>query len=103
VYKRQLEVIPKTLTENAGYDPVDLMSALRSKNGEGHHNFGININTAKADDMIRLGVIEPFRVKAQSLKASFEATAMILRIDDVVAASKKKEEKGKKEAPEFEG
>jgi thermosome len=97
-FAEALEVIPKTLTENAGYDPVDLMSALRSKHGEGHHNFGININTAKADDMIRLGVIEPFRVKAQSLKASFEATAMILRIDDVVAASKKKEEKGKKEA-----
>ncbi len=97
-----LEVIPRTLAENAGYDPVDLMSALRSKHAENGYSYGINIYTAKVDDMLRLGVIEPFRVKAQALKASFEAAAMILRIDDVVAASKKKEEKGKKETPELE-
>jgi thermosome len=97
-----LEVIPRTLAENAGYDPVDLMSALRSRHAENGHSYGINIYTAKVDDMLKLGVIEPFRVKAQALKASFEAAAMILRIDDVVAASKKKEEKGKKETPELE-
>jgi chaperonin GroEL (HSP60 family) len=54
--------------------------------------------TGKVDDMFQVGVIEPLKVKVQALKSSFEASAMILRIDDVIAASKKKEEekKGKK-------
>jgi thermosome len=99
-----LETIPKTLAENAGLDPVDIMSSLRSKHVDAGYKYGINVFTGKVDDMISLGVIEPYKVKAQALKSSFEAAAMILRIDDVVAASKKKEEKGKKESetPEFD-
>ncbi|MEM0382346.1 MAG: thermosome subunit beta [Nitrososphaerota archaeon] len=99
-----LEVIPKTLAENAGLDPVDIMSALRSRHVDGGYRYGINVFSGKVDDAISLGIIEPYKVKAQALKSSFEAAAMILRIDDVVAASKKKEEKGKKESetPEFD-
>ncbi|GBC70971.1 60 kDa chaperonin [Candidatus Calditenuaceae archaeon HR02] len=99
-----LETIPKTLAENAGLDPVDIMSSLRSKHVDAGYRYGINVFSGKVDDMISLGVIEPYKVKAQALKSSFEAAAMILRIDDVVAASKKKEEKGKKESetPEFD-
>ncbi|MEM0445188.1 MAG: thermosome subunit beta [Nitrososphaerota archaeon] len=96
-FAEAIEAIPKTLAENAGLDPVDIMSTLRSKHVDKGQNYGINIYNGKVEDMISLGVIEPFKVKAQALKSSFEATAMILRIDDVVAASKKKEEKGKKE------
>lgn len=92
-----LEIIPRTLAENAGLDPVDIMSSLRSKHVDAGYKYGINIYNGKIEDMISLGVIEPYKVKAQALKSSFEAAAMILRIDDVVAASKKKEEKGKKE------
>ncbi len=99
-----LETIPKTLAENAGLDPVDIMSSLRSKHVDAGYRYGINVFSGKVEDMISLGVIEPYKVKAQALKSSFEAAAMILRIDDVVAASKKKEEKGKKESetPEFD-
>ncbi|MEM0482802.1 MAG: thermosome subunit beta [Nitrososphaerota archaeon] len=99
-----LETIPKTLAENAGLDPVDIMSSLRSKHVDAGYKYGINVFSGKVDDMVSLGVIEPYKVKAQALKSSFEAAAMILRIDDVVAASKKKEEKGKKESetPEFD-
>ncbi len=92
-YADALEIVPKTLAENSGLDPVDIMSSLRNKHAEDGLNYGINIFNGKIEDMFSLGVIEPIRVKAQALKSSFEASAMILRIDDVIAASKKKEEK----------
>ncbi|MCS7145279.1 MAG: thermosome subunit beta [Nitrososphaerota archaeon] len=102
-FAEALEVIPRTLAENAGLDPVDIMSSLRSKHVDAGYTHGINIYNGKIEDMISLGVIEPFKVKAQALKSSFEAAAMILRIDDVVAASKKKEEKKKEgETPELD-
>ncbi len=92
-YADALEIVPKTLAENSGLDPVDIMSSLRNKHAENGISYGINIFNGKIEDMYSLGVIEPVRVKAQALKSSFEAAAMILRIDDVIAASKKKEEK----------
>ncbi len=97
-FAEALEIIPKTLAENAGLDPIDIMTALRNKHAENGISYGINLLTGKADDMFQVGVIEPLKVKVQALKSSFEASAMILRIDDVIAASKKKEEekKGKK-------
>jgi thermosome len=107
-FAEALEIIPKTLAENAGLDPIDIMTALRNKHAENGISYGINLMTGKVDDMFQVGVIEPLKVKVQALKSSFEAAAMILRIDDVIAASKKKEEekKGKKgeetETPEFD-
>jgi thermosome len=97
-FAEALEIIPKTLAENAGLDPIDIMTALRNKHAENGISYGINLMTGKVDDMFQVGVIEPLKVKVQALKSSFEASAMILRIDDVIAASKKKEEekKGKK-------
>jgi len=92
-YADALEIVPKTLAENSGLDPVDIMSSLRNKHAEDGLSYGINIFNGKIEDMFSLGVIEPIRVKAQALKSSFEAAAMILRIDDVIAASKRKEEK----------
>ncbi len=99
-FAEALEIIPKTLAENAGLDPIDIMTTLRNKHAENGISYGINLITGKVDDMFQVGVIEPLKVKVQALKSSFEASAMILRIDDVIAASKKKEEekekKGKK-------
>ncbi|MCS7094469.1 MAG: TCP-1/cpn60 chaperonin family protein [Thaumarchaeota archaeon] len=94
-YAEALEAIPKTLSENSGLDPIDIMTALRNRHAENGITYGINVFTGKVEDMFANGVIEPIRVKVQALKSSFEATAMILRIDDVIASSKKKEEKGK--------
>ncbi|MFX1574461.1 MAG: thermosome subunit beta [Promethearchaeota archaeon] len=88
IYANALEIIPKTLVENAGYNPVDLIVELRSKHEseEGNSN-GINIDTGKPDDMIKLGVLEPLSVLTQAIQSATEVSSMILKIDDVIAAS----------------
>jgi len=84
-----LEVIPKTLADNAGLDPIDIMVALRSahekKEGFAH---GVDVFDGKVKDMKKQGVLEPVRVKEQAIKSAAEAASMILRIDDVIAAAK---------------
>ena len=88
IYANALEIIPKTLVENAGYNPVDLIVELRSKHEseEGNSN-GINIDTGKPDDMVKLGVLEPLSVLTQAIQSATEVSSMILKIDDVIAAS----------------
>jgi len=93
-----LQSIPRALAENAGLDPVtvvvDLMALHEKPEGLG---YGINVFTGKPEDMFKLGVIEPASVKANAIKAATEAATLILRIDDIIAASKlEKEEKEKK-------
>ncbi len=88
IYANALEIIPKTLVENAGYNPVDLIVELRSKHESDKGNsYGINIDTGKPDDMIELGVIEPLMVLTQAIQSATEVASMILKIDDVIAAS----------------
>ncbi|MHC1564127.1 MAG: thermosome subunit beta [Candidatus Hecatellaceae archaeon] len=88
-----LEVIPKALAENAGLDPIDIMVDIRAKhekpNGLG---WGVDVFAGKTTDMWRQGVIEPKSVKEQAIKSAVEAAAMILRIDDLIAAAKMKTE-----------
>ena len=83
-----LEIIPRTLAENAGLDPIDMLVELRSEHENGHKTYGLNVFEAKAVDMLEVGVIEPMRVKTQAIASAAEAAVMILRIDDVIAASK---------------
>ncbi|MEM2866353.1 MAG: thermosome subunit beta [Candidatus Hadarchaeales archaeon] len=85
-----LEVIPKTLAENAGMDSVDILVELRAKHAkqEGKY-YGVDVYNGKIEDMKKLGVVEPLRVKTQAIKSAAEAAIMILRIDDVIAAAKK--------------
>ncbi len=82
-----LEVIPRTLAENAGLDLLDTMVAMRAahekKNGL---RMGVNVFEGGVIDMLKEGVIEPMVVKRQAIKSSIEVASMILRIDDVVAA-----------------
>ena len=88
IYANALEIIPKTLVENAGYNPVDLIVELRSKHEAGNGNsFGINMETGKPDDMEKLGIIEPLMVLSQAIQSATEVASMILKIDDVIAAS----------------
>ncbi|MFX0059824.1 MAG: thermosome subunit beta [Candidatus Hodarchaeota archaeon] len=88
VYANALEIIPKTLVENAGHNPVDLIVELRSKHESGDGNsFGINIETGRPDNMTKLGVIEPLSVLTQAIQSATEVASMILKIDDVIAAS----------------
>ncbi|UCB61372.1 MAG: TCP-1/cpn60 chaperonin family protein [Candidatus Bathyarchaeota archaeon] len=87
-----IEIIPKTLSENAGLEPIDILVDLRAahEKQKGYLK-GVNVFTGKIDNMERSGVIEPMAVKEQAIKSATEAASMILRIDDVIAATKPKE------------
>jgi thermosome len=89
-----IEIVPKTLAENAGLEPIDILVALRSAHEKTKgYLMGVDVFTGKIVDMQGKGVIEPSRVKEQAVKSAAEAASMILRIDDVIAATKPKEEK----------
>lgn len=81
-----IEVIPRTLAENAGLDEIDILLSLRRAHKKGKTTAGVNVYTGKVEDMVANNVIEPLRVGTQELKAATEAATMILRIDDVIAA-----------------
>src|SRR6056297_532308 len=81
-----LEVIPRTLAENAGLDPLDSLVDLRSKHDGGDVAAGLDAYTGDLIDMQEEGVVEPLRVKTQAIESATEAATMILRIDDVIAA-----------------
>jgi len=83
-----VEIIPRTLAENAGLDPIDTLVELRAAHEQGKKNYGINLTTGKIEDALEMGVIEPLKVKTQAIKSAAEAAEMILRIDDVIAAGK---------------
>ncbi|HWQ67822.1 MAG TPA: thermosome subunit alpha [Methanospirillum sp.] len=83
-----LEIIPRTLAENAGLDPIDMLVALRSSHEKGQTRMGLNVFEGKPVDMFKEGVIEPLRVKTQAISSASEAAAMILRIDDIIASAK---------------
>ncbi|KPV63665.1 MAG: Thermosome subunit beta [Candidatus Bathyarchaeota archaeon BA2] len=88
-----MEIVPKTLAENAGLEPIDILVGLRSTHEKPKmHLMGVDVFTGKIVDMYKNGVIEPLRVKEQAMKSATEAASMILRIDDVIAATKPKEE-----------
>jgi thermosome len=83
-----LEIIPRTLAENAGLDAIDMLVAIRAAHEGGKKNFGLDVFEGKPVDMLKAGVIEPLRVKTQAISSASEAAVMILRIDDVIASSK---------------
>jgi len=92
-FANAMEIVPKTLAENAGLDPIDILVALRSAHEKARGQvMGVDVFTGKVIDMHENGVIEPVRVKEQAIKSAAEAASMILRIDDVIAATKPKEE-----------
>ncbi|MBW2995021.1 thermosome subunit, partial [Candidatus Woesearchaeota archaeon] len=86
-FAETLEVIPKTLAENAGIDPIDVLTELKSHHNKGTKWAGINVFTGKAMDAFKKGVIEPLKIKTQAVKSASEVAVMILRIDDVIAGS----------------
>ena len=86
-YAEALEIIPLTIAENAGMDPIDTMVALRAKHSQGKKWTGIDARNTRVADMFSLDIIEPVAVKEQIIKSATEAACMILRIDDVIASS----------------
>lgn len=87
-YAQALEVIPRTIAENAGLDMVDAVVALRAAHDSGCQTAGVDVRTGEAVDMEVAGVVEPLRVKTQAISSATEAAVMILRIDDIIASSK---------------
>jgi len=82
-----MEIIPKALTENAGFDPIDVLVELRSAHDKETGKYmGINVFTGKVENSIDNGVIEPIVVKIQAVKSAAESASMILRIDDVITS-----------------
>ncbi len=82
-----VEVIPRTLAENGGLEPIDILVELRSVHDKDDGKYkGINVFTGKLQDSIANGVIEPIMVKEQAIKSAAESAALILRIDDVITA-----------------
>jgi len=87
-FAESLEVIPLALAENAGMDPIDTLTELRSKQAKGSKWSGIDARSAKIVDMSKLDIVKPLSVKEQIIKSATEVASMILRIDDVIASSK---------------
>ena len=85
-FAEAVEVIPLTLAENAGLDPIDVMVALRAEHEKSANKyFGIEVTTGKIKNMLDLLVLEPLRVKQQVIKSATEAANMILKIDDLIS------------------
>lgn len=85
-FAESLEVVPKTLAENAGLDSIDSLVDLRNAQEKSAY-MGLDVFTGDVTDMKDAGVIEPKRVKKQALQSASEAAEMILRIDDVIASA----------------
>ncbi len=82
-----LEVVPRTLAENAGLDPIDSLVELRARHDGGDVHAGLDPETGEAIDMFDEGVVEPVPVKQQAVNSATESAVMILRIDDVISAN----------------
>ena len=81
-----IEVIPRALSENAGMDPIEIIGELNQMYKDKKFTYGVNPIEGKIDDMKKLGVMEPVRVKRQAILSASEAASILLRIDDVVSA-----------------
>jgi len=91
-YAEAMEIVPRTLAENAGFDAIDKIVELKNAH-EKNKNAGLNGYTGEIMDMYKLGVVEPMRVKIQAIRSATDAASLILRIDDVMASTKKKPER----------
>lgn len=91
-YAEAMEIVPKTLAENAGFDAIDKIVELKNAH-EKNKNAGLNAYTGEIMDMYKLGVVDPTRVKIQAIRSATDAASLILRIDDVMASTKKKPER----------
>ncbi len=89
-FSEAFESVPTTLAENAGLDPIDIISELRARHDKGEIWAGVEVHDGKVRDMKEVGVFEPLAVKKQIIKSATEAASMILKIDDIIASGKMK-------------
>ncbi|HLD79557.1 MAG: thermosome subunit [Candidatus Staskawiczbacteria bacterium RIFCSPHIGHO2_01_FULL_41_41] len=93
-FAEAMEVIPRTLAENAGLDPIDVLTQLRAAHDNGQVRAGVNVFTGGVMDAWAEGVIEPLKVKTLALSSAAEVAEMILRIDDVIMGKKQEMPRG---------
>ncbi|MBI4440891.1 TCP-1/cpn60 chaperonin family protein [Candidatus Woesearchaeota archaeon] len=93
-FANALEIIPRTLAENAGLDPIDLLTELKAAHDKDKKWFGVDVFTGKVVDSWKAGVIEPLKIKVQAIQSASEVAIMILRIDDVIAGGPRDAGKG---------
>ena len=87
-FAEAVEIIPRTLAENSGLDPIDKLVELKAAHERGEKNAGLDVYANKVVDMWKEGVIEPLRTKRQSVESAVEAAVMILKIDDVISSKR---------------
>ena len=87
-FAQALESIPETLAENAGLDPIDILTELRKRHEMGEIRVGLNLFDNEITDTFAKGIIEPVKVKTQAISSATEVATMILRIDDVLISGK---------------
>lgn len=102
-FANALEFIPTTLAENAGLDPIDILTELKSLHDSGNINAGLNLFTNKIEDVLKARIVEPYSIKKQAIASASEVATMILRIDDVIASGGKKGMKSAGEMPDYMG
>jgi len=89
-FANAMEFIPITLAENAGMDPIDVLTELKARHDAGEVNTGLNLFNGKIEDNKEQGIIEPLKIKIQAISSAVEVATMILRIDDVISSGKNK-------------
>lgn len=89
-FANSLEFIPATLAENAGLDPIDILTEIKRRHDSGDKNAGLNLFTNTVENVLNAKIIEPYKVKAQAIDSASDVATMILRIDDVILAKPKK-------------
>ena len=88
-FANAVEIIPRTLAENAGLDPIDILTELKAAHDKGQKWAGIDVFQGKVTDSWKAGVLEPLKIKTQAVSSASEVAQMILRIDDVIAGGNK--------------
>jgi thermosome len=85
-YADALEVVPRVLAENAGYDSIDTLVDLRAAHSDGDQYAGINVHTGDIEDTFEAGIVETPHAKKQALASASEAANLVLKIDDIISA-----------------
>lgn len=98
-FANAMEVVPKSLAENGGLDPIDKLAQMRSEHDKNKLSSGLDIFTGKVSNMLEMGVIEPLKIKLQAIKSASEVAEMILRIDDMISSGGGGREAGPPQAP----
>lgn len=84
-FANAMEIVPKSLAENGGLDPIDKLAQLRSEHDKKRVSSGLDVFTGNVNNMLTLGVIEPLKIKLQAIKSASEVAEMVLRIDDIIS------------------